>query len=437
MVGHRRPPRPRHPLGRRVVARLVDRRRGPLASPQPGGGGPPVAGRLGRRWWRRPCGSPAATPCSGSTPSRGRPELGELVVVEVENQSPVPVAVAFALRPYNPEGLAAVGSIALEGTTVLVDGRPGLLLPRPPAGVAGSVLGRRRLRPHRHVPARPVPGPVDVEDPDGLGQAAFVYPLPHRTTLRVAMPLGHDGRPRRRSPGPPPARPPSRPAGGGRRPVAGAGRCDPGLAGAAPAGTAARAARPPAPVGRRRQPGRPAAVPHRRWHHAGALERRAGLVPGGRRHGGGARPLRLPRRGRRGAPGPAVALTPAGDSGSLRNWEAHAGALWAIAEHHRLTGDVALLGELIPAVRGGDAGSWPAITSWPSCPTSTGFWWLRGLVDGAWLLRLAGDGHGGRGGRGGRRPAPRRDHGLAGAGRRPPRTSRHAGRARTGASTPA
>ncbi len=45
--------------------------------------------------------------------------------------------------------------------------------------------------------------------------------------------------------------------------------------------------------------------------------------------------------------------SPGGDSGRLQNWEAHAGALWAIAEHHRLTGDTALLGDLIPAVREG------------------------------------------------------------------------------------
>jgi len=82
--------------------------------------------------------------------------------------------------------------------------------------------------------------------------------------------------------------------------------------------------------------------------------------------------------------------SPGSDSGRLRNWEAHAGALWAIAEHHRLTGDAALLGELVPAVREGVrvllghhvvAG----------LPYEDGFWFVRSLVDGSWLLRVAGD----------------------------------------------
>src|SRR5206468_2391899 len=67
-----------------------------------------------------------------------------------------------------------------------------------------------------------------------------------------------------------------------------------------------------------------------------------------------------------------------------------AGGLWAIAEHHRLTGDGALLGELIPAVQEG-----VRILSGhhvvASLPFEHGFWMVRALVDGAWLLRLAGD----------------------------------------------
>jgi len=82
--------------------------------------------------------------------------------------------------------------------------------------------------------------------------------------------------------------------------------------------------------------------------------------------------------------------SPGSDSGRTSTWEAHAGGLWAIAEHHRLTGDGALLGELIPAVREGVrllAGH-HVITE---LPYEQGFWCVRGLVDGAWLLRLAGD----------------------------------------------
>src|SRR5262245_36728848 len=52
---------------------------------------------------------------------------GDLVVVDVENDSPAPFVVAFAVRPYNPEGLAVIERIDLHDTTVTVDGRPALL----------------------------------------------------------------------------------------------------------------------------------------------------------------------------------------------------------------------------------------------------------------------------------------------------------------------
>jgi hypothetical protein len=114
--------------------------------------------------------------------------------VELENQSAVPVAVAFAIRPYNPDGLVALGLIQLDDHTVVVDGRPALHLPRPPAGVAGSILVAGDCV-HRVTAGQGIPGPLDVEDPEGLAQAAVVYPLPHRSTIRVAMPLA-PGRPR-------------------------------------------------------------------------------------------------------------------------------------------------------------------------------------------------------------------------------------------------
>src|SRR5438552_6885134 len=66
----------------------------------------------------------------------------ELVVVEVENASSVPFALALAVRPYNPEGLAVVERIRLVDRTVTVDGRPALLLPKAPARMAGSTFHR-------------------------------------------------------------------------------------------------------------------------------------------------------------------------------------------------------------------------------------------------------------------------------------------------------
>jgi hypothetical protein len=122
----------------------------------------------------------------------------ELAVVEVTNRSPVPVAVAFAVRPVNPEGFAVVERIALHDRTVTVDGRPALFLPKRPAVMAGrtyadgdsaELIVNGQAGDH-------LPDPLRCEV--GLAQAAFVFPLPHATTLRVALPLVSEHRTRRR-----------------------------------------------------------------------------------------------------------------------------------------------------------------------------------------------------------------------------------------------
>ena len=122
---------------------------------------------------------------------------GEVVVVEIENASPVPVALALAVRPYNPEGLAVVERIDLRDTAVAVDGRVALLLPRPPMRVAAArfrdgdsaaaVLAGEATERWR----------APVRDPAGLAQAAFVYPLAHGATFRAVIPLDPEPRARR------------------------------------------------------------------------------------------------------------------------------------------------------------------------------------------------------------------------------------------------
>src|SRR3954469_5241232 len=64
----------------------------------------------------------------------------DLAVVEIENRSPAPFAVALAVRPYHPEGLAAVERIALIDRTVTVDGRLGLIFPSRPLRMAGGTF---------------------------------------------------------------------------------------------------------------------------------------------------------------------------------------------------------------------------------------------------------------------------------------------------------
>ncbi len=120
-----------------------------------------------------------------------------LVVVELANRATVPVTVALAVRPYNPEGLAVIERIELHDRTVVVDGRPALFLPRRPDAMAASsfhdgdsalavVSGRTSDR----LPER-------LRCDAGLAQAAFLFPLGPGDQLRAAAPLAPERRTRR------------------------------------------------------------------------------------------------------------------------------------------------------------------------------------------------------------------------------------------------
>jgi hypothetical protein len=122
----------------------------------------------------------------------------ELAVVEIENASPLPFAVALAVRPANTEGLAVVERIELHDTTVTVDGRPALLLPSRPRRTVGSTF-------HGGDSASVVVAgeagedfPARLRCEAGMAQAAFLFPLAHRQTMRVALPLVPRRRSRRR-----------------------------------------------------------------------------------------------------------------------------------------------------------------------------------------------------------------------------------------------
>jgi hypothetical protein len=123
----------------------------------------------------------------------------ELVMVEVENRSKLPVALALAIRPYNPEGLSVIERISLhDGTTATVDGRVALLLPKPPGRYAASTFhdGDSALTLMNGEATETWQG--SPRCPAGLAQAGFVYPLAHGATLRVAVPLVAESRTRRR-----------------------------------------------------------------------------------------------------------------------------------------------------------------------------------------------------------------------------------------------
>jgi hypothetical protein len=124
--------------------------------------------------------------------------VDDLLIVEIENASPAPFVAALAVRPYNPEGLAVIERIELHDNTVTVDGRPALLFPKPPARAAGSTFydGDSALTVLNGSAGDRLPKPLRCDA--GLAQAAFLFPVPHRTSVQVAIPLAPARRTRRR-----------------------------------------------------------------------------------------------------------------------------------------------------------------------------------------------------------------------------------------------
>ena len=123
----------------------------------------------------------------------------EWVVVEVENATPVPLAVAFVIRPTMADSLGSVGEITIEPVAggqgrdvahlVRVDGTPAVVLPRRPAAMqAGNLATGDAV----DVVIANEAGPelVTASCPDGMATLAFIFPVPHTAVLRVLLPVG-------------------------------------------------------------------------------------------------------------------------------------------------------------------------------------------------------------------------------------------------------
>ncbi len=107
----------------------------------------------------------------------------QVVVIEVENDSPVPVALGLAIRPYGVDGCVSPTVIGLVDQILGVNGQSAVRLPREPnefgtsaidvvdQAVKGSPLGR---------------GGQEVGGPN---TGVALYPLPHRTRLRFVLDL--------------------------------------------------------------------------------------------------------------------------------------------------------------------------------------------------------------------------------------------------------
>jgi hypothetical protein len=108
-------------------------------------------------------------------------------VVEVENRSRDAVAVALAVRPAH-----GVERIGYEGTIASVDGLP-LVFARKPAHAATGSAAAGDAAEVVLASAATAAEPFTVSCRDGLANAAFIFPLAHTATLRVAVLAGGTG----------------------------------------------------------------------------------------------------------------------------------------------------------------------------------------------------------------------------------------------------
>ncbi len=114
---------------------------------------------------------------------------GDAVLVEVENRSGIPFALALALRPFDAAGPVDVGHVELRESTVYADGHPVIVLAKPPnracaadaaAGDALEIVTGVAVEASTFEP---------LHDPAGQAQAVVIVPVAHTQTFRAIIPL--------------------------------------------------------------------------------------------------------------------------------------------------------------------------------------------------------------------------------------------------------
>jgi hypothetical protein len=99
---------------------------------------------------------------------------GAVVVMELDNQSPVPLTVVIVVR------IARRGPVGIDGMVLRIDGVPALVFSRAPgAWAAGPAAGARVIGGGAHTgPFEALAAPVEI---------ALLFPVPHRTCVRTAV----------------------------------------------------------------------------------------------------------------------------------------------------------------------------------------------------------------------------------------------------------
>lgn len=101
----------------------------------------------------------------------------DAVVVEFENDSPVPVALALAIRPYGLDGAIQPLQVELDGDLVQINDRPILRLPRAPNQFGTDADDILEV----------LEAGADLGHTAAHRSAVLLYPLAHRTTLRFVL----------------------------------------------------------------------------------------------------------------------------------------------------------------------------------------------------------------------------------------------------------
>lgn len=109
-----------------------------------------------------------------------------VVVVELENDSKVPFAVALAVRPADD---GRVAEVTAEGTEVRVDGVLAVVAGRAPGRRAARTGAEGDIAEVVQTGAALPAAAVAARCPDGRAEGAVVFPLAHTATLRVVLPV--------------------------------------------------------------------------------------------------------------------------------------------------------------------------------------------------------------------------------------------------------
>ena len=118
----------------------------------------------------------------------GEREFGDVVVIEIENASPIPIAVGIAVRPADCTSVGVIDALEFDGTLIRINEQPALMLPRVPAAHSAghAALGDSIALLADEESAATEP-PRRVTCTMGLANGVAVFPLAHRATLRCYL----------------------------------------------------------------------------------------------------------------------------------------------------------------------------------------------------------------------------------------------------------